>query len=242
MNDSEWAQVLAMLRGSYPQAKLADGWAKTYFQVLGPFPFDAVMTALALWEDDSFPPLPALRRMAREACGENDDFDAAWREVMAAVKRWGVYECGSVEWSDPALADLVQAVGGFRRICLAPDDQAETLRAQARGFWQSITKRRRVDVEMGRARPLQLDRGRDVPTLEAGELVRGLPAPAELDAEDAEVVGEEDGPGLGETNPEEYDRLLKGLVEKFTLPEPTPGDGEDLHISRARLRKLGLAE
>lgn len=124
----------AALRG----AKWADAWwpdVKMFEQET----LFAAVRAFAAEDSRGFPPDGGqLVRRAAALQGGGLDFDEVWREILAGIRTWG--HAGSPEWSSPNVAALVTAIG-WRALCLGPEENITTVRAQARDMWASISKR-----------------------------------------------------------------------------------------------------
>lgn len=144
MNPAEWYDVCAVICDRWPEhaAQRGSKWADAWWSDVEMFEQDTLFAAIrAFGVEDSrgFPPDGGqLVRRAAALEGGGLDFDEVWREILDGIRRWG--HAGSPEWSSPNVAALVQAVG-WRALCLGPEDDLPTIRAQARDMWASISKR-----------------------------------------------------------------------------------------------------
>lgn len=118
--------------------------------VLGDINPLVVRRALIATSANQYPPSPgalrlvALRLRSVEA-GEQPlpDIDQAWAEVNTAIGRIGYM--GKPEWSHPAVADGVRAIG-WEEICMTLTDQMSVVRGQFARFYAAASERHVRDV------------------------------------------------------------------------------------------------
>ncbi len=116
---------------------------QVWSDMLGDFDSRDVRAAMVAWQGD-WPPNPGqLRRATQEFVRRSNgdagvpDLDQAYAEVLEAVRRIGY--TGSPEWSHPAVAQAVRAVGGWRAICESDNEPA--LRAHFAQMYRSASAR-----------------------------------------------------------------------------------------------------
>lgn len=146
---------------------VADVKWQVWQDILGDLDAGLLRRAITAAASSQYPPSPgelrtlALRLRSIEA-NESlaPDPDEAWAEVRKAFHRVGRY--GTPQWSHPALAAAVDAMG-WEQLCDSPDGDPTT-RAQFRGFYESA-RARIVAAE----HPMPgLARGRETPALVRG--------------------------------------------------------------------------
>lgn len=144
MTKAEALSCVAMLAASYPRHALTPVNLNAYAVMLEDLAFVDVSEAVKRLVCTSkwFPAIAEIRTEVAEAkCSELADPGLAWAEVLAMVSRCGYN--GSPEWSSPAMADAVAAVG-WRHICI--DENIASSRARFVDAYRA-SRLRAVDVQ-----------------------------------------------------------------------------------------------
>lgn len=159
MTGREAEGVLRLLAVNYSRdlsknPALVDLWC----EVLRPYPAPAVRAAVLAHIARS-PYWPTLSEVLTPlAQADQLDADEAWAQVLAEVRRVGLY--GTPQFADPLVADTVARLG-WRAVCTS--EAPDVLRGQFRQFYQ--TARDRVTTQAA------------VRRLQQGLHARGVAAP-----------------------------------------------------------------
>lgn len=160
---------------------------EVWLEFLSDLPAEAVRVALAQAAEEPFPPAPgALRQAALRLLSADlpPDADQAVAEIMTAIHRVGYY--GSPEWSHPALAQTVEAFGGWQAVCTS--EHPESQRAHLLKLYATASRRHNSEQSMAPAFAELL--GSVLPELESGQRIRALeegsalPSPSSADRDD----------------------------------------------------------
>lgn len=156
-------------------------------EFLSDIPLEVGRAALAEAADEDWPPAPGEMRQRALRLMRHDlapDADQAVAEIMTAIARIGWI--GVPEWSHPAIANTVEAFGGWLSICESTNPEA--LRAHLMRLYASASSRHRADETMAPAFAELL--GSVLPALEAARIPQleagsALPSPTATDRDDA---------------------------------------------------------
>jgi hypothetical protein len=136
--------IVATLMGLYPNSdKLGRGSEAGYHLALEDIPVEAF--SRDIWRaivarHPSYPPNPGeLRSFVLEAVDATPDAELAWAEVQKQIKAVGWW--GKPEFSDPAILEAVNAVGGWEAVCACERDQVTFLRSQFARQYGALRKR-----------------------------------------------------------------------------------------------------
>lgn len=129
MTKAETIKLLAILRAAYPNQTITEETVDVYCGMLADLDAeDATKGVKALLaESRFFPTIAEIRTAALRNDAAADTGELAWGEVMAAVKRCGIY--GLPEWSSETVQRAVRAIG-WEQICQCQMSDLNTLRAQ----------------------------------------------------------------------------------------------------------------
>lgn len=169
MDRREWAGIAALLKRAYPHTPLQAGTLDVYWQALAAYPADAVEAVVRehIATSKFFPAVAELVQPLRQAAaGPVLTPEAAWEEVMAAVRRYSVY-APHPPWSHPAIARAVLAVGGYESICAATAAETAALRAH---FYRHIQAHLDREAQERQQAPVRA-------ALAAAQPAQALPAP-----------------------------------------------------------------
>lgn len=147
MERNDFAKWASYLQTYFPRFNLLPNpeALELWYGELGDLPFDLLFAALRKWVNtERFPPsIAELRQICAEIVqGKPEDWGEAWKDVVKAIGRYGIYQ------EDKALASLSpiarQAASriGWRDICMS--ENPDTLRAQFRQVFQICQQR---DIE-----------------------------------------------------------------------------------------------
>jgi len=158
MDRGTFAGIMMALSAVYPNRSLppkGEGLQEAldaYYALLHDLPGDVFQAAAQHHAATSkwFPTAAELREQTFElidrAQGRIGPHEA-WGKVLRAVGSHGLYN-GEPEWDDPAIAHAVAGVGGWRAICMTPEDSLFSTRAR---FIEAFERRRadeRTDQRM----------------------------------------------------------------------------------------------
>lgn len=125
----------------------------------------------AMTECESFPPPATLRKLAGALRTASDDtpVEVAWHAVLRAIRSVGVYS--SPEFDEPAIAVVIQELGGWKFLCDQESDQLhQFIRPQ---FLKAYTALKASGI------PVPADGGRLVGELDRDRIAAGHePQPA----------------------------------------------------------------
>lgn len=132
MTRDEYASICGLIGGLWPSNKWGMETIVAGERLLLDLPVDAALAAVEQLAADGerYAPNPGQVRkaaveLAARASGDCHEADEALAEVFAAVARIGYYR--RPEWSHPAIASTVEALGGWQAVCL--DENPEAFRA-----------------------------------------------------------------------------------------------------------------
>jgi hypothetical protein len=150
------------------------GWTDAsfdgYLVALGDLPLEAVQRAVveALRTESKMPAPADLRRsVLAHMVEEIPDADRAWNEVRRA---FGTHGRSRVpEWSHPIIQDVVDALGGWGRLCMSSDVIGDRIQF-GRVYDRTVARAEREALISPEFRALQLESGPVFRRLEAEEL------------------------------------------------------------------------
>ena len=148
MTRPECLQIFALLAAAYPKEPMTEAQVTLYTQMLAPYDGTAVRAAILLHIQQS-PWFPRVSDVVERLTARAElDPDEAWREVVTAIRRVGMY--GVPHWSHPALADAVAAMG-WTTLCQSTNPEAD--RAHFVRFYQSAVTRQREHTLIAQLSP-----------------------------------------------------------------------------------------
>jgi len=165
MDKETFSQILKVLAAAYPKFEGLDKEGMTaYYAILGDLPAMVLKASTMQYASEHkwFPTAAELRQTAFDLMDQADGkitAPEAWGRVCKAASRIGHMRVPKFE--DPLVWQAVEDVGGWRHICLGPEDMMHTTRAR---FIQAFEARRKQE----RARTRML------PTVK--EIVQALPS------------------------------------------------------------------
>ena len=121
--------------------ELSDLLARAYWKALEPYSDEDCHTAFEKCsiECDWFPKIPhILERMPGNA-PEGDQASLAWAEVDKAVRTIGNYS--SVQFSDPVIHSVIQAMGGWHELCQCSNDEWKWKRVEFEKLYPTMKKK-----------------------------------------------------------------------------------------------------
>ena len=137
-----------------------------WFAALSDLSAQAVAAGMARFvcEFGKWPDIATVRRLAAESVhGLSKPWTQALEETRQAVRRFGMYRQADAKRTlDDRSWQVVQALGGWQKLCDWPTDRSGTLTAQFRDVYRDINDRsdtqRALPVEL---RPMLADATRD---------------------------------------------------------------------------------
>jgi len=147
-----FSQILKVLAAAYPSF---DGLDRenimAYYAILGDLPREVLKAATVQYASEHkwFPTAAELRSTAFDLIDQAQGritAEQAWGLVMKAASRVGHRR--EPEFPDPLVWEAIEDVGGWRHICLGPDQMIHTTRARFIDAFKSRQKRERVERAM----------------------------------------------------------------------------------------------
>lgn len=136
MTHAECLQLFALLAAAYPKEPMTKPQVELYATLLAPYAVTAVRDA-ALTHVQKSPWFPRVSDLVGQLeVGTTRDPDQGWAEVLRQVRCEGW--CGTPQWSGPAVAEAVQALG-WQEICAS--DNQEATRAHFLRFYERSRQR-----------------------------------------------------------------------------------------------------
>lgn len=183
MERVEMAKLLRIARTVWPDIAVDTDTVTAWSWALESFPYGAVESALKDWIRASpFAPKPAdLSKIISEASAAGEPWETAWDELMATIRRYGIYYADDRfrkdDWPGWSSHDVEAAVRhiGYREVCGADTDQLGTVRAQFRDAYVNAQKRRVRDVQTGAKDLIAALAERSNRSLDTGQVRRGEP-------------------------------------------------------------------
>lgn len=155
MTPKDMAQILAILGAAYPRQVLSAEQLKltmtVWLEILGDLPLAQVKLAVKAHCSNSqwFPAVAEIRQAALDLGETEADRITAgdgWAEVTKAFGRTGWGE--SPKFSHPRIKQAVDAIGGWRNLCVSSIDAAPTHRARFIQAFETYERRERTDRRM----------------------------------------------------------------------------------------------
>jgi hypothetical protein len=164
---------MAVLSSAWPRVELNQQTLSTYYVLLNDLPLALLRAAtLHLASEATFFPAAAEIRKAAFGLKEREsgvpDGYSAFGEVMRAVGTVGFH--GTPAWSHPLIGEALEAIGGWRLFCTAPESSIPSSRMRFVAAFDTLLARARSDVRMlPQVRELVLGlTGGTTPVLEPG--------------------------------------------------------------------------
>lgn len=168
MTEGECAAMLAVAGKIYGR-DLSQGLVEAWAGFMGDISADEGARAIRehVTESPHFPTVADIRKRVSTLRVGPMNPGAAWEEVRKAIGREGRNR--SPEWTHPAIASAVMALG-WVEICNTTDDDLATLRAQFERYYRAAYEGRAKVVNAG-ALEVHLERRGILPI---GDVVKGL--------------------------------------------------------------------
>jgi len=178
MDRKVFASIMMAVSAAYDKFDMSEEKLSVYYATLGDLPAELLKAAtLEHMTTNKWPPkIAELRQLAFEIVDRSQgriSAPEAWGVVMRDLRRpgsFGVYG-GEPEFDDPTIAQAVQNVGGWRAICMTPQDVLGVMQAR---FLQAFERARGEERADQRALPQvrelvkRLSMGAERPALEGG--------------------------------------------------------------------------
>lgn len=153
MDRAMFSQILKVLAAAYPKFDGLDKEGMTaYYAILGDLSPGVLKAATMHYAASSkwFPAAAELRQTAFELIDQADGRIGpyeAWGKVLAAVGTHGVYR-GEPEFEESGIAHAIAGVGGWRAICMAPENSLMSTRARFIEAFKRARKEERAEQRM----------------------------------------------------------------------------------------------
>ena len=143
---NELKRMLAALpqhSARFTEAQIGD-MLEVWLEDLADLPDDLLKVACKNHRERSqwLPSIAEIRASAvslmRQASPADQDWNEAWAELQRQILRVGYV--GVPEWTNPALAETVKTLGGWRAVCMNEDPEG-VARAQFRDVYQIVIGR-----------------------------------------------------------------------------------------------------
>jgi hypothetical protein len=148
MPKQEFAKILKALAALYPKYELHKETLSAYYAVLADIPPN-LLKAATLQIGATSKWFPAASELREAAFGLVDrangkiSAEEAWGQVIREMRNTGLYR--EPNFDDPMVYRAIEATGGWRVICVSPEDMLGATRSR---FIQAF-KRMRQDEQMG---------------------------------------------------------------------------------------------
>jgi len=134
MDRKTFASIMMALSALYPKYELQEETLSAYYAILGDLDADLLKAATLQYGSESkwFPTAAELRQTAFDLLDRSDGRMSAyeaWGEVVRKIGTHGVYR-GEPSFDEPAIAHAIAGVGGWRSICMTPEDSLFSTRAR----------------------------------------------------------------------------------------------------------------
>lgn len=147
METQLWAEIWKILRAAYPDQRPSEAQIELYTRILSDLPPQTILAAVVQHVASSkwFPRVAELREIATGLLpgGDIPTVTAAYGEVQSRIADTGSY--GVPEWSHPAIAKTVEAMG-WRSICFS--EEPDVCRSNFIRLYEIYVKRLRDETTM----------------------------------------------------------------------------------------------
>jgi hypothetical protein len=148
-NDNGIIKALGFLSMLYPRFELSQATLAAYVKVLGDLPAELIQAAAQDIGSRStfFPAAAELRAAAFQLVEKSSGLPTAyeaWGEVMKGMRTTGSW--GVPEFSNPLIMKTVNAIGGWRLLCMSENNAAD--RARFVAAYDIYVKREQYDTRM----------------------------------------------------------------------------------------------
>ena len=139
MTRQDSVELFALLAAAYPREPMTEAQIALYEAYLASYPFPTVRTAVLrhIAQSPWFPRVSDVLALIAEE--DTVDVDRAWAEVQRQIRTVGIY--GRPEWSHPAIASAVKALG-WGTLCRSTNPEAD--RAHFFRFFDVAQRRQRA--------------------------------------------------------------------------------------------------
>ena len=116
-------ELVSMLVKSYRSLKIEEYNITAYTAMIGDLDYETCKAAMLnlITESEYFPTIAAIRKAAVKATVHVLTGHEAWAEVKREIRQTG--NMGEPQFSSPLIKKAVQGMGGWRSLCMAPDDE-----------------------------------------------------------------------------------------------------------------------
>lgn len=135
LTQDTFKRIMKVLSDMYPHCGLGKDTLTAYYAILHDIPAELLKAATIQYGSEDHDFLPSAGKLRQLAFDLLDTADGrigpyeAWDEVCKAVGSHGVYR-GDPEFEDPAVSKAIAGVGGWRAVCMAPEDAIMSTRAR----------------------------------------------------------------------------------------------------------------
>lgn len=151
MDKKEFGVLAAAIRTYYPKEQILPNQQalELWYRELQDIPFPVAEATLRQWVATNkwSPTIADIREGAATVQhGSMKDWGEAWEEVLAAVRKYGLYNQGKALDSLEPLTRTAAERTGFRNICLSENIGME--RANFRMIYESLTEREKTNQQI----------------------------------------------------------------------------------------------
>lgn len=116
-------ELVNLLASSYKSLKIEEATIKIYIGMIMDLDYETCKAAVfnLIAENEYFPTVAAIRKASLKTLVSLPNGSEAWAEVKREIARVGYV--GIPAFSNDLIKKAVQGMGGWRSLCLAPEDQ-----------------------------------------------------------------------------------------------------------------------
>ena len=172
MDELEFGKALAVLEDAYPRYTLEPRVVRTWYAILGDLDADLLKAAVLQIASENRPFLPApgeVRQCAFNLVDQQSGVPTAWDAWAEVTRRFGTHsdDRSLPDFSHPLIRQAVDAVGGWRVLCMSTNAVAD--RARFVQAYEAMAKRERTQSRM-------LPQVREVLELASGKMKQKIAA------------------------------------------------------------------
>jgi len=151
MDKKVFASILMALKAGYPRYELQSETIDFYFAILGDLPQDLLKAATLEYarREKWFPTAAELREQAFDIVDSAEGkigASEAWGLVISQVRKNGYYR--EPEFDEPLIYRALDAVGGWRRVCMTPEDVVGVTEARFLEAFKQFRNEERTERRM----------------------------------------------------------------------------------------------
>lgn len=151
MTKQEFALLASAIRTYYPKEQILPNQQamELWYQELQDIPYEIAIAGLRQWVATNkwSPSIAEIREMASTVQnGVIPDWGEGWEQVLAAIRKYGMYQVGeAMDSFDPITKQCVERLG-FKNICMS--ENVATDRANFRMLYEQLQERKKKDSQL----------------------------------------------------------------------------------------------